>query len=261
MSEESGIPDQPAAAVAPAGGLSNREGFHRPPTRMERLRAWLEGLPRVRLYVALLFIVWLSLTLLIGADVRPLASGSPNPWTAFLGVGIVVATEMWIAWYFLERFGKRILRSNALIRILLAASLLVLFTTLARVFVLLSLPPYLIPLAGLSILGTILLGPRLMFLMVVITSVNVGILAGNDFFLTAILLLTSGFAIYTVLRVGSRMELLRAGLLIALVSGIVTFAVVLIGGGSLRTVAEQGGIGTVNGLLSLMLAMVLLPLL
>ena len=261
MSEESGIPDQPAAAVAPAGGLSNREGFHRPPTRMERLRAWLEGLPRVQLYVTLLLIVWLSLTLLIGADVRPFALGGPNPWTAFLGVGIVVATEMWISWYFLERFGKRILRSNALIRILLAALLLILFTTLARVFVLLSLPPYLIPLAGLSILGTILLGPRLMFLMVVITSVNVGILAGNDFFLTATLLLVSGFSIYTVLRVGPRLELLRAGLVIALVSGIVTFAVALIGGGNLEAAVGRGGLGLVNGLLSLMLAMVLLPLL
>jgi putative nucleotidyltransferase with HDIG domain len=242
------------------------EGFHRPPTRMERLRAWLERLPRVRLYVALLFVVWLSLTLLISVDVGPPVSGTSDPWAELLGaellgVAIVVATEMWIARYFLERFGRRILRRNALIRILLAASLLILFTALARAFIVLSLPPYLIPLAGLSILGTILLGPRLMFLMVVITSVNVGILAGNDFFLTAALLLTSGFAIYTVLRVGSRMKLLRAGLLIALVSGIVTSAVALIEGSGLRTAAEQGGIGLVNGLLSLMLAMVLLPLL
>lgn len=225
------------------------------------MRAWLEGLPRVRLYVVVLFIVWLSLTLLIGANVRPSASGNPNPWTAFLGVGIVVATEMWITWYFLERFGRKILRSNTLIRILLAASLLILFTALARAFILLSLPPYLIPLAGLSILGTILLGPRLMFIMVVITSVNVGIIAYNDFFLTSALLLSSGFAIYTVLRVGPRMELLRAGLLIALVSGIVTFAVALIGGDNLEMALKQGGLGLVNGLLSLMLAMVLLPLL
>jgi cyclic-di-AMP phosphodiesterase PgpH len=261
MNEENGIPDQPV--VAPVGGLPGREAeeFHRPPTRVERLRAWLEGLPRVRLYVVVLLIVWLSLTLLIGADVRPSASGSPNPWTAFLGVGIVVATEMWVTWYFLERFGRKILRSNALIRVLLAASLLILFTALARAFVLLSLPPYLIPLAGLSILGTILLGPRLMFIMVVITSVNVGIIAYNDFFLTSALLLSSGFAIYTVLRVGPRMELLRAGLLIALVSGIVTFAVALIGSESLQMALKQGGLGLVNGLLSLMLAMVLLPLL
>src|SRR5919202_7094165 len=262
MSEENGSPDgQPV--IAPAGESSGREaeGFHRPPTRMERLRAWLEGLPRVQLYITLLLIVWLSLTLLIGADVLPFALGGPNPWTAFLGVGIVVATEMWITWYFLERFGKRILRSNTLIRILLAALLLILFTALAKAFIALSLPPYLIPLAGLSILGTILLGPRLMFLMVVITSVNIGILAGSDFFLTAVLLLTSGFAIYTVLRVGPRMELLRAGLIIALVSAIVTFAVALIGGEGLRAAVERGGIGLVNGFLSLMLAMVLLPLL
>src|SRR3712207_2708495 len=108
-----------------------------------------------------------------------------NPWTVFLGVGLVVATEMWVAWYFLERFGKRILKRNALIRLILAASLLILFTALARLFVLLSLPTYLIPLAGLSIIGTILLGPRLMFVMIVIASVNTGIIAGNDFFLTA----------------------------------------------------------------------------
>jgi putative nucleotidyltransferase with HDIG domain len=178
-----------------------------------------------------------------------------------LGVGIVVATEMWIAWYFLERFGSKILRRNALIRILLAASLLILFTALARAFVLLNLPPYLIPLAGLSILGTILLGPRLMFVMVVIAGVNVGIIADSDFFLTAALLITSGFAIYTVLRAGPRTALLRAGLLIALVSAIVTFAFALIGGSNLQTAAERGGLGLVNGLLSLMLAMVLLPLL
>lgn len=262
MSEENGLPEGGAVAP-PAGGPPARktEEFHRPQTRVERLRVWLEGLNRVRLYVTVLLVVWLSLTFLIGVDVRPLFFNSPNLWTAFLGVGIVVATEMWIVWYFLERFGKKILRQNALIRILLAASLLIIFTALARVFVLLSLPPYLIPLAGLSILGTILLGPRLMFVMVVITAINVGIIAGSDFFLTAVLLLTSGFAIYTVLRVGPRMELLRAGLLIALVSATVTFAFALIGGSNLRVAVELGGIGLVNGLLSLMLAMVLLPLL
>lgn len=188
-------------------------------------------------------------------------TGGANPWSVFLGVGIVVATEMWVAWYFLERFGKRILKGKAIIRVLLASLLLILFTALARVFVLLSLPNYLIPLAGLSILGTILLGPRLMFLMVVIESVNIGIIGGNDFFLTSVLLLTSGFAIYTVLRVGPRTEFLWAGLLIAVVTGIVMFAFALIGGGGPSSAVSQAGIGLVNGLLSLMLAMVLLPLL
>ena len=265
---ENGAPDQPAfvpvddppGAAAVGSSTGKVEEFHRPPTRIERLRSWLEGLPRIRLYVAMLFIVWLSLTLLIGINVNPFAPGGPNLWTAFLGVGIVVATEMWIAWYFLERFGRKILRENALIRILLAASLLILFTALARIFLLLSLPPYLIPLPGLSILGTILLGPRLMFVMVVIAGVNVGIMAGNNFFLTEALLLTSGFAIYTVLRVGPRTQLLRAGLLIALVSAIVTFAAALIAGSNLRLAVELGGIGLGNGLLSLMIAMVLLPL-
>ncbi len=184
-----------------------------------------------------------------------------NPWTVFLGVGLIVATEMGMAWYFLERFGRRILRTNALVRVILAASLMILFTGLARLFIQLSFYPFLTPLAGLSIMGTILLGPRLMFLMVVITSVNVGIIAGNDFFLTATLLLGSGFAIYTVVRVDSRMQLLKAGLFIAAVMSLLAFAVSLVGGGSLPISLWQGTLGLANGLLSLALVMVLLPLL
>lgn len=189
------------------------------------------------------------------------ATRQPNTWGHFLGTALVVAAEMGIAWYFLERFGKRILRTNALMRIVLAASLTVLFTALARLFVMLNISPYLTPLAGLSLLGTILLGPRLMFLMVVVSSVNVGIIGGNDFFLTAALLLSSGFAIYTVVRVSSRTELLKAGIFIAGISGIVTFAVSLLGGASLSVALTQGGLGLGNGLLSLMLATAVLPLL
>jgi putative nucleotidyltransferase with HDIG domain len=184
-----------------------------------------------------------------------------NPWTFFLGVGLVVAVEMGIAWYFLERFGRRILKSNAAIKIVLAVALTILFTALARAFMLLQFNTYLIPLAGLSILGTILLGPRLMFLMVVVTSVNVGIIGGNDFLLTAALLLSSGFAIYTAVRVRSRQQLLRAGLFIAGVMGVVTFAVSLIGGADFGIAFWQGVRGLGNGLLSLGLTMVLLPLL
>jgi putative nucleotidyltransferase with HDIG domain len=257
--------------------------LHRPPTRFERFREWIEGLPKVRLYAALIAITFLSLTALIGLAPRPpieriIAQGiiergdlaeleasdlihTPDPWMSLLGVGIVVATEMGIAWYFLERFGRRILRTNMEIRLVLAISLTILFTALARFFIALDFNPYLTPLAGLSIIGTMLLGPRLMFLMVVITAINVGIMSGNDFLLTAALLLGSGFAIYTVVRVRSRQRLLKAGLFIAMVTGVVTFAVGLIGGGRPSDALSQGVLGLGNGLLSLMLAMVLLPLL
>src|SRR5215210_7862017 len=257
--------------------------LHRPPTWFERFRAWIEGLPKDLLYAELTIVSWLSLTALIGLGPRPpieriIAQGiiersdlaklesadlihHADPWMSLLGVGIVVATEVGIAWYFLERFGRRILRTNMAIRLVLAVSLTILFTALARLFIELNFNPYLTPLAGLSIIGTMLLGPRLMFLMVVITAINVGIMSGNDFLLAAALLLGSGFAIYTVVRVDSRRELLKAGLFIALVMAIVTFAVGLIGGGNPSAAFSQGILGLGNGLLSLMLAMVLLPLL
>jgi putative nucleotidyltransferase with HDIG domain len=182
-------------------------------------------------------------------------------WKFLLGTGLVIAAEMGVGWYFLERFGNRILRTKQVIRVTLAASLTILFTALARLIVEFSVPPQIIPLAGLSIIGTILLGPRLMFLMVVISSVNVGIIGGNDFFLTAALLISSGFAIYTAVRVGSRTQLLWAGIFIALVTSVVTFAVSLIGESSFSAATWQGVLGLVNGLLSLMIAMALLPLL
>jgi cyclic-di-AMP phosphodiesterase PgpH len=257
--------------------------LHRAPTRFERFRAWIEGLPKARLYIALLAITWLCLTLLVGFGPRPpvervVAQGiieqkdvaqleagklirQVDPWMSLLGVSLVVATEMGITWYFLERFGRRILKVNTAIRLVLAASLTILFTALARFFIELSFNAYLTPLAGLSIIGTMLLGPRIMFLTVVITAINVGIMSGNDFLLTAVLLLSSGFAIYTVVRVGSRRRLLKAGLFIAMVTGIVSFAAGLIGGADLRDSLWQGVLGLGNGMLSLMLAMVLLPLL
>lgn len=187
--------------------------------------------------------------------------GNGGSWKFLLGTGLVIAAEMGVGWYFLERFGNRILRTKQVIRVTLAASLTILFTALARLFVELSVPPQVIPLAGLSIIGTILLGPRLMFLMVVISSVNVGIIGGNDFFLTAALLISSGFAIYTAVRVSSRTQLLWAGIFIASVTSVVMFAVSLVGESSLSVAMWQGVLGLVNGLLSLMIAMALLPLL
>ena len=266
----------------PSPALGSRvDDLHRPPTRSERLREWLEGVPTMKFYVVLTLITWLSLTALIGlASGQPIErsvpegiieSGNidqlevllldPNPWTVLLGVAMVVAIELGIAWYFLERFGRRILKTNTAIRIALAASLTILFTALARFFIELNFNEYLTPLAGLSVIGTMLLGPRLMFLMVVITSVNIGIMSGNDFLLTTALLLSSGFAIYTVVRVDSRQRLLKAGLVIAVVTGVVTFAVGLIGGNDLGASLAIGASGLGSGLLSLMLAMVLLPLL
>ena len=257
--------------------------LHRPPTRSERFRAWIEDVPTMRLYVALTVVTWVALTALIGVGSRPpiernvpegiiqsgnmariealLLDPNPNPWTVLLGVAMVVGIELGIAWYFLERFGIRILKTNTAIRVALAASLTILFTALARFFTELNFNEYLTPLAGLSVIGTILLGPRLMFLMVVVTSVNIGIMSGNNFLLTTALLLSSGFAIYTVVRVDSRQRLLKAGLFIALVTGVVTFAVGLIGGNDIGASLKIGASGLGSGLLSLMLAMVLLPLL
>src|SRR3712207_3976227 len=131
---------------APRAPLGKRvDELHRAPTRFERFRAWIEGVPKVRLFVALIAITWLSLTVLIGVGSRPpmeriISQGiigqddisqlesqdliqQSDFWSVLVGVGLVVAAEMGVAWYFLERFGRRILKSKATIKLVLAASL------------------------------------------------------------------------------------------------------------------------------------------
>src|SRR5919112_1427766 len=46
--------------------------FHRSPTGFERFRAWIERIPKVRLYIWLTTMTWLALTALIGIGPRPL---------------------------------------------------------------------------------------------------------------------------------------------------------------------------------------------
>src|ERR671928_1522835 len=112
------------AKKSPSKFASKRvDEFHRSPTRFERFRAWIERIPKVRLYVVLTTVTWLALTALIGIGPRPLierviAQGiidpsdraklesldllqQADPWLALIGVAIVVAAEMWMAWYFL----------------------------------------------------------------------------------------------------------------------------------------------------------------
>lgn len=263
---------------SPLGDRANQ--LRRSPTRFERFRGCVEDLPELRLYSAILLIIWVALTALIILGARPpleqtieqgLLEGaelaqlehlnlSPgwNPWKALLGVALMVAVQMGFVWYFIGRFGNHLFKTNVAIRVVLAASLMILFTALARAFIELDFNPYLIPLAGLSIIGTMLLGTHLMLPVVVITVVNVGIMTANSF-LTAALLLVSVFAIYVVAGIDSRQGLLKAGLAIAAVMALLTSAAGLVAGSSLFATLLLGTVGFTNGLLSLMLATVLLP--
>ena len=56
----------------PNKGSSISEEFRRQSGWFERFRGWVERAPRVRLYIALIFITWLSLTILISLDSRAL---------------------------------------------------------------------------------------------------------------------------------------------------------------------------------------------
>src|SRR4028118_1149119 len=111
----------PGKKIRKKAPVKKVDEFHRSPTWFESFRAWIERIPKVRLYVGLTVATWFLLTTLIGVGPRPLieqviAQGifdrgdqarlaslgllrQTNPWVSLVGVGIVVAAEMWIAWY------------------------------------------------------------------------------------------------------------------------------------------------------------------
>ncbi|QIN78811.1 hypothetical protein GBA65_10080 [Rubrobacter marinus] len=79
--ENGGAPAPPreAPAEGPQAPGKRPEEFHRLPTRSEKFRGWVDGLPRMRFYVTLLVITWLSLTVLISLDPRPTFSTGGLP--------------------------------------------------------------------------------------------------------------------------------------------------------------------------------------
>jgi len=146
--------------------------------------------------------------------------------------------------------------------LLLIAVVAIFVVALASIFLnVLKLSPYVVPIAVVPLLLTMLLDDELALLVGVITSVLIGALAGLDLMFLIVSLVAVITGVFAVIGVTHRSEFYRAMLFVAMAYVVAIFA----GGFSSNmagfTVVKSAGFGILNSFVSTVIAIVFLPVL
>ena len=186
------------------------------------------------------------------------AQGRSN-WKIWLGVFFVALLEAVAFSRLLHRFNKTTGLQN-LMRLALV-TLLLLFTLIARLLIIEPLSPYLIPVAAIGMVVTIILNARSAFLMVVLLSLNVGLLTDLDMRYSLVAIVTGAFSVYLVTRVVQRVALLGAGAATALLAAFTIFSVELFRETSVGDALRLSLWGVAHGFFAWVLTMLFLLIL
>ncbi len=174
-----------------------------------------------------------------------------------VGMAILLLIFLAIIAIHLKYYESSIFRDNK--NLLLLAILALFIAITSEVVVVSPLSSHLIPIAAASMLIAILLAAHSAFIFTIVMSIFVGVIAGNNFGLT-IVMFTGGLAgIYAVRGVRRRSKLLLAGLIVGLVNLFTITAFNLLNNISPRLFLGEGGLGMLNGLISFLLVIGLLP--
>lgn len=158
----------------------------------------------------------------------------------------------------LHRFNKSTGLENIM---LLALTLLLLFFTLAaRLLIIHPLSGYLIPVAAIGMVVTIILNARSAFLMVVLLSLNVGLLVDLDMRYVVVAIIAGAFSVYLVTRVVQRAALLGAGVATAFLAAFTIFSVEFFRQAGIDVALRAATWGVAHGILAWVLTMLLLLL-
>lgn len=180
-------------------------------------------------------------------------------WWIWLGIFLIAALEGIAFSRLLHRFNKSTGLEN--IMLLALVTLLLFFTLLARLLIIHPLSAYLIPVAALGMIVTIILNARSAFLMVVLLSLNVGLLTDLDMRYSLVAIITGVFSVYLVTRVVQRVALLGAGAATMVLAAFTTFSVEIFReetvGGALRMAAWGLAHGGLAWVLTVMLLLLL----
>ncbi|MHB0980750.1 MAG: HD family phosphohydrolase [Thermoleophilia bacterium] len=177
-------------------------------------------------------------------------------WEIWLGSFIVVVLQLLVLAGLLSRTNRPVLQDNTLL--LALTTLIVIFALLSRVMVIPPLSPYLVPLAALAMITSIITKPRTALLLVSLQALNVGLMTGMDFGYVLVALITAVFSLYSVSHLAQRSDLLTAGVSVAFVAGAAVFAVEMLREAPVIDALRASLWGVGNGLLSMALTVSLL---
>ncbi len=180
-------------------------------------------------------------------------------WKIWLGIFLVAVLEGVAFSRLLHRFNKTTGLEN--IMLLALVVLLLFFTVLSRLLIIHPLSAYLIPVAALGMIVTIILNARSAFLMVVLMSLNVGLLADLDMRYALVAIIAGVFSVYLVTRVVQRVALLGAGAVTMVLAAFTIFSVELFRESALSEALRLAVWGLAHGALAWVLTVVLLLLL
>ncbi|MFH0917217.1 MAG: HDIG domain-containing metalloprotein [bacterium] len=177
-------------------------------------------------------------------------------WKVWLGVFLIVALEVAVFSRLLHRFNKTAGFGN---NMLLALVVLMLgATAVGRVLVLPPLSAYLIPVAALGMVVSIILNARSALLLVVLTSLNIGLLTDFDMRYSLVAVIVGALSLYLVSRVAQRAALLGAGFATMLLAAFTVFSIEVFKEASSGEALRAGAWGLANGLLAGVLTILLL---
>lgn len=175
-----------------------------------------------------------------------------------VGMALLLIIFLLISVFHLRLYEYKVFQSN---KNLVLISFLVLFIAITAQAVAASpLSSYFIPLASVSMLMAILVDSQSAFIFTIMISMLIGVLAGNNFGLMIVMFIGSSVGIYSVRRVRRRSRLLLGGLLVGVANFSTIVALGFLNNLSPRLFLTEGVLGVVNGLLSFLLVMGLLPI-
>lgn len=180
-------------------------------------------------------------------------------WQTILGLILIVLITMSGVSYYIYQYHQSIFEDESTLVLIGLLSILILVTAKLLTFSQLAYVGYLVPLAAISILVSILIDSVLAIVLTTALSFLTLIVTGGDLGVGAVLL-TSGIAgIFSVSKVSQRSDLVRAGFYVSGAAALTIFAYSLTQSLSWIQVLTVTSWGIINGILVAIVANGLLP--
>lgn len=193
---------------------------------------------------------------------------SDSPYMALIGIALFVAISYTIVLLYIMNYKKQIYDSDS--NLILTGLLIVITLILAKVVTLINFGGdsdlgiqvgHMIPLAAGSMLIAILLDIKLAVFLTVILGLFIGILTGGQLPFVVTAVIGGLVGVYSVSQLSGRSDLVKAGLYVAVASVSSVVALGLIFNNSLSVISVGIIMGLLNGILSSVMTIGLLPFL
>jgi len=182
-------------------------------------------------------------------------------WSRFLYILFICTVTLFLLGFYFYKFERSIYKSTK--KLVINALLVVLFTALIKALTILSsihlnFWNYLFPIITVSLISTILFNARIGIMLTITLGIFAGIATDFDFSIAITYMLGGILSTYLVSKVSQRSEVMRAGFISSLVLGFLFLTVNLVGG-EFRIIALYTVMGILNGIISAILAIGILP--